>query len=170
MPAHITSTAEEAAKAAKIKTGMGDIEWTDRPASWPAQQALELLRKSVGAMRGLYGGWRCEAPLRAADAAIHALEAALEQPDQSKGEHMTRDDIIRMAREAGLAPIYSACDEYAYEDWDEELERFAAIVAAAEREACAKVAETTVCDTHLPTGVQIYGSKAAAAIRARGNK
>jgi hypothetical protein len=36
-----------------------------------------------------------------------------------------------------------------------------------EREACAKVAETTVCDTHLPTGVQIYGSKAAAAIRAR---
>lgn len=36
-----------------------------------------------------------------------------------------------------------------------------------EREACAKVAETTVCDTHLPTGVKIYGSKAAAAIRAR---
>ena len=50
---------------------------------------------------------------------------------------MTRDDIIRMAREAGLASIYSACDEpgvrYAYEDWDEELERFAALVAAAER-------------------------------------
>jgi hypothetical protein len=50
---------------------------------------------------------------------------------------MTRDDIIRMAREAGLASIYSACDEpgvrCAYEDWDEELERFAALVAAAER-------------------------------------
>ena len=39
-----------------------------------------------------------------------------------------------------------------------------------EREACAKIAETTVCDTHLPTGVQIYGSKAAAAIRARNNQ
>ncbi len=38
-----------------------------------------------------------------------------------------------------------------------------------EREACAEVAETTVCDTHLPTGVQIYSSKAAAAIRARSN-
>jgi hypothetical protein len=37
----------------------------------------------------------------------------------------------------------------------------------AEREACAKVAEATVCDIHLPTGVRIYGSKAAAAIRAR---
>jgi hypothetical protein len=88
---------------------------------------------------------------------------------------MTQENIIRMAREAGLASIYSACDEpgvrCAYEDWDEELERFAdlvaALVAAAEREACAKLAETTVCDTHLPTGVQIYGSKAAAAIRAR---
>jgi uncharacterized membrane protein len=41
--------------------------------------------------------------------------------------------------------------------------------ARAEREACAQIAETTVCDTHLPTGVQIYGSKAAAAIRARSN-
>jgi hypothetical protein len=86
---------------------------------------------------------------------------------------MNQDDIIRMAREADLASIYSACDEpgvrCAYEDWDEELERFAALVAAAEREACARIAETTICDTHLPTGVQIYGSKAAAAIRARSN-
>jgi hypothetical protein len=54
---------------------------------------------------------------------------------------MTQDDIIRMAREAGLAPIYSACDvpnvSCAYEDWDEEIERFAALVAAAEREKLA---------------------------------
>ena len=51
---------------------------------------------------------------------------------------MNRDDIIRMAREAGLERIYSACDEpdvrYAYEDWDDEIERFANLVAAAERE------------------------------------
>jgi hypothetical protein len=55
---------------------------------------------------------------------------------------MTKDDVIRMAREAGLAPIYEACDEpdvrYAYESWDSELERFAALVAAAERERLAK--------------------------------
>lgn len=40
--------------------------------------------------------------------------------------------------------------------------------SAAEREACAKLAESTVCDTHLPTGVRIYGTRAADAIRARG--
>ena len=39
----------------------------------------------------------------------------------------------------------------------------------AEREACAKVAKETVCDLHLGTGIKIYGTKAAAAIRARGN-
>ena len=40
--------------------------------------------------------------------------------------------------------------------------------AAAEREACAKLAEATICDTHLPTGVRIYGTRVADAIRARG--
>ena len=52
------------------------------------------------------------------------------------------------------------------------LEHFAALVAAAaradEREECAKLAETTVCDIHLPTGTKIYGSRVATAIRARG--
>ena len=51
-------------------------------------------------------------------------------------------------------------------------EAFAALVEAAaradEREECAKLAETTVCDIHLPTGTKIYGSRVAAAIRARG--
>jgi hypothetical protein len=68
---------------------------------------------------------------------------------------MTREDIIRMAREAGGGVGTSG-------RWlmtQEELVRFAALVATAEREACAKVAETTVCDTHLPTGVQIYSGK-----------
>ena len=77
---------------------------------------------------------------------------------------MTQDDIIRMAREAGI-------DWHSHWNDDESnrLERFASLVVAAEREACARIAETTICDTHLPTGVQIYGSKAAAAIRARSN-
>jgi hypothetical protein len=45
---------------------------------------------------------------------------------------MTRDDIIRMAQKAHLV-MY---------DYDHpSLERFAALVAAAEREACAKVCE-----------------------------
>jgi hypothetical protein len=44
---------------------------------------------------------------------------------------MTRDDIIRMAKEAG------------YLAWhiDPRAERFAALVAAAEREACAAMVE-----------------------------
>jgi hypothetical protein len=87
----------------------------------------------------------------------------------SKEQDMTQEDIIRMARETGDVEIDRRGREtFTYDSYG--LERFAALVAAAEREACAKVAETTVCDTHLPTGVRIYGSKAAAAIRARGSK
>lgn len=49
-------------------------------------------------------------------------------------------------------------------------EHIARKAITAEREQCAKVAEKTVCDTHVPTGIKIYGTKAAAAIRARGEK
>ncbi len=41
-----------------------------------------------------------------------------------------------------------------------------AAVEAAVRE-CARIAAETVCDTHLPTGVRIYGTRAAAAILQR---
>jgi hypothetical protein len=53
-----------------------------------------------------------------------------------QGEAMNRDEIIRIAREAGIS-----------KPWDQEpvkwetLERFANLVAAAEREACAKMCE-----------------------------
>ena len=47
---------------------------------------------------------------------------------------MNRDDIKRMAREANL---WMTSDERIA-----AVERFAALVAAAEREACAKVAES----------------------------
>ena len=50
---------------------------------------------------------------------------------------MTREDIIRMAREAEL-PHYWVTGEIAFLN---QLERFAKLVAEAEREACAKVAE-----------------------------
>ena len=48
---------------------------------------------------------------------------------------MTRDDIIRMAREAGWTGPEENVTYVAM------LERFANLVAAAEREACAKVCE-----------------------------
>ncbi len=76
---------------------------------------------------------------------------------------MTRDDIIRLAREARFEQI-------AGDDWvcfTDEIERFASLVAAAEREACAKV-----CEGERRLGLDderaYYGDLMAAAIRARG--
>jgi len=54
---------------------------------------------------------------------------------------MTRDDIIRMAHEAGFSDIVKKGVWITDGFWDEELERFAELVAAEEREACAKVCE-----------------------------
>jgi hypothetical protein len=72
---------------------------------------------------------------------------------------MTKEEIIRMAREAGGLPdpmVFIAA-----------YERFAALVAAAEREACAKVLDENAkqCGTLMR---QVLESNAAA-IRARGN-
>ena len=53
---------------------------------------------------------------------------------------------------------------------EEYVKRRVEKAVAAEREVCAKLAESIVCDTHLPTGVRIYGTRAASAIRARGAK
>lgn len=78
-------------------------------------------------------------------------------------------NIIEMANESGLVYYGMGKDRARF---IHHLEAFAALVAAAaradEREACAKLAETTVCDVHLPTGTKIYGSRVATAIRARG--
>jgi len=46
---------------------------------------------------------------------------------------MTRDDIIRMAHEAGFSDIVKKGVWITDGCWDEELERFAELVAAAER-------------------------------------
>lgn len=83
---------------------------------------------------------------------------------------MTKDDIIKLAREAGGQ--ITAFINYDYgEDvavfYLEDLDSFANLVAAAEREECAALAEKTICDKHIPTGVSIYGTRAAKAIRAR---
>ena len=77
---------------------------------------------------------------------------------------MNRDDIIRMAREAQAV--------YATETWAiflsaNQLEHFANLVAAAEREACAKVCELVAREIDDTNGTATY---CAAAIRARGEK
>ena len=67
---------------------------------------------------------------------------------------MNRDDITRMARAAGFV---------GFDGENKCLRQFADLIAAAEREACAKV-----CDGMDHNGVMI-AADCAAAIRARGN-
>ncbi len=76
---------------------------------------------------------------------------------------MTKEDIIRMADEADLwADQELQCVGEYHPDWHEVRDvRFAALVAAAEREECAKVA--LAYDQHA-----IAPAAIAAAIRARG--
>ena len=83
---------------------------------------------------------------------------------------LNREDIIRMAREAGFL-----CDE----DWItyglSQFEHFAALVAAHEREECAKVCERRAKKYEYETDVYAFEHIAeakycAAAIRARGEK
>jgi hypothetical protein len=69
---------------------------------------------------------------------------------------MTRDDIMRMARETDCLD-----DQHYGSVWADQLERFAKLVAAAEREECAKVVEQA--------GIDGYGTLAAALlVRERG--
>ena len=58
---------------------------------------------------------------------------------------MTRDDIIRMAREA-------SGHDFTGPRTIEFAERFAALVAAAEREACAKICESLITDGDIYPG------------------
>ena len=93
---------------------------------------------------------------------------------------MDREEIIRMAREAGCKPFRSP------EHWDDVqvfatpdvLERFAALVAAHEREACAKVCEEVESRAEElwdkfaypeDQGMASGARQCATAIRARGN-
>jgi len=78
---------------------------------------------------------------------------------------MTQDEIIKMARQAGFKMENSAAIQAA--------EIFANLVAAKEREACAKV-----CELGLPIAtslnalddMEMWGEKFAKAIRAKGEQ
>jgi hypothetical protein len=76
---------------------------------------------------------------------------------------MTQDDIIRMARQAGFN--HGVTDPVIYA----AHERFADLIAAHEREECAKVCEKELID---PTEGEWSGCAEYLAnnIRARGNK
>ena len=76
------------------------------------------------------------------------------------------NDIIRMAREAGFTDA-SFCRWSAYTD---DLERFAKLVAAAEREACAQILDSNAeaCKNNSMLHDVLAGN--ALAIRARGKE
>jgi hypothetical protein len=84
---------------------------------------------------------------------------------------MKKDDINRIAVAAGFPESRAFSD---LSDLYPRLERFAAIVAAAEREACAKVCENAIASIweYSPEDVKQTGTNVcknlAAAIRARG--
>ena len=78
---------------------------------------------------------------------------------------MTKDDIIRMAEEARLVIDGNNSGQ-------DDLLYFAALVAAAEREACAKVCEQPIDEIQITDDCSemryMDGKECAAAIRARG--
>ena len=86
---------------------------------------------------------------------------------------MTRDDIIRMARQAGLLncecclPFF---DEDDHKNWERFFVNFATLVAAAEREACAKVCVHNAELYASPNVGWESSMECAAAIRAKGNE
>ena len=71
---------------------------------------------------------------------------------------MNKEDIVRMAREARLVPKWL---ELCPKD-EKALVRFAALVAAAEREACAQIADAEA-------SIEGIAQRIAVNIRARGN-
>jgi len=81
---------------------------------------------------------------------------------------MTREDIIRMAQEAN---VYCTTRQSTL---DAMLERFAVLVAAAEREACAKTCEQVAVDYYTRIGgehmpyMKATAEDCAMHIRARG--
>ena len=80
---------------------------------------------------------------------------------------MDREAVIRMAREAGIGPVYGY----------ESIERFAALVAAHERESCARLCDQMFhdwCNQEFEDEDEAYRNKPDAedckkAIRERGN-
>ena len=88
---------------------------------------------------------------------------------------MTKDDIIRMAKEVGIRLMGDGfgkpdrTDVWATQD---EFECFANLVAAAEREACAKVCEEFATDAVKEQDFHsvVTAEDCAACIRARGQE
>ncbi len=76
---------------------------------------------------------------------------------------MTQDDIIRMARSVANPETEDPVNDGLITLTIGEMESFVALVAAAERDACAKVCEKLRDED----GYEVWNTECAAAIRAR---
>jgi hypothetical protein len=86
---------------------------------------------------------------------------------------MDREDIIRMAREAGGLNCDCCLPEPEPHEMQKFIERFAALVAAHEREECAKIADNNRHNLEMLTSYPLQSGAAryiAIDIRARGEK
>ena len=75
---------------------------------------------------------------------------------------MTLEELQKMAQQTAAFGVHPS-GEYIYSFYTEQLQAFAALVASAEREACAKV-----CDAFQARDVGMQPAECAGAIRARG--
>ena len=84
---------------------------------------------------------------------------------KAKQDAADREEIVRMAREAGIKGPEPARLGFKMYANPERLKRFAALVAAAEREACAKVCDEYAKNSSSPMN---FAENCAATIRNRG--
>ena len=75
---------------------------------------------------------------------------------------MTLEKLEKMAQQTAAFGVHPS-GEFIYSFYTEQLQAFAALVASAEREACAKV-----CDAFQARDVGMQPAECAGAIRARG--
>ena len=94
---------------------------------------------------------------------IKVAEADADRELQKKGTNMTQDEIFEMAIQAGASPD----ENKIWLMYAEEIETFAKLVAAKEREACAKLIEkSSLPDTYSQECLPDIANE----IRARGEQ
>ena len=109
----------------------------------------EALRLALEALENHCGNYKLDdAGCERWNKAVAAIKEALAQPEQ---EPVAYQEGMEVATRAANESWSLACKK----------------MVEFEREACAVLAEKTICDTHIPTGINIYGTRAAKAIRAR---
>ena len=124
------------------------------------QLALEALESDPTSLAWLINKKQAITALR--QALVDADDTSQERVDETAKDRLDRENIIKLAREAGFDP-HDMSDDFTCNL--EDIERFAALAVAAEREACAKVCDVLAVHPEYASDIT---KVAAQAIRARG--